>query len=134
MLGGLIDRMPRFSISFCTSRPGGMITTATATEARKLVRQGQLRKQEQQQQQPEIRYHEAQQQDQDESVSFRCSSNSSSSRKKAVSWASSTVDNESTPKKSFLKECYFTQVFELNRQAYVGITPGSMQMKVVKRM
>ncbi|CAM6119696.1 unnamed protein product [Calypogeia fissa] len=113
-----MDRLPRFSISFYSCGMLSMMTSST-TSTTQVVRSGL--------ENPQIRYHQAQQVDQDESISFRCN------RKKAVSWDSSAVDNELTPKKSFQKEPYFAQVFEVNRESYMGLTAGSMEMKLVKR-
>jgi hypothetical protein len=113
-----MDTLQRFSVCFSRSK-SSMVPTTNNTQVRKLMRQDRFLK-------PKNGYQHVQQQDQEREDCPKI--------RKVVSWASSTVDNESKPKKSFHNdEYYFAQTFEVNGQTYLGITPGSMKMKLIRR-
>ncbi|CAM6105866.1 unnamed protein product [Calypogeia fissa] len=73
-------------------------------------------------------------------------SHSRSTTKKEVRWAIGTVDNElgcqnpnsfhfssEQKRKNFPKEMYFRRVVEVDALTYLGVTPKSTQVRVVKR-
>ncbi|CAM6099412.1 unnamed protein product [Calypogeia fissa] len=73
-------------------------------------------------------------------------SHSRSTTKKEVRWAIGTLDNELTcqnpnslrlsseqKRKNFPKEMYFRRVVEVDALTYLGVTPKSTQVRVVKR-